>query len=49
MEAKNILDAMEKLAREEIRNTENTIPLAEVDSRLGWEPSMEYMAVSGSI
>ena len=44
MEAKNLLDAMEKLAREEIRNTENTIPLAEVDSRLGWEPSMEYMA-----
>ncbi|MDD2708290.1 MAG: hypothetical protein PHV34_09795 [Verrucomicrobiae bacterium] len=38
-----ILDAMEKVAVAEIRNAEETIPLVERDSRLGWEPSMEYM------
>ena len=34
---------MTALAREEIANAEATIPLVEADSRLGWEPSMEYM------
>jgi len=38
-----ILDAMESLARREIENARATIPLVEQDSRLGWEPSMEYM------
>ena len=38
-----ILDAMEALARREIENARATIPLVERDSRLGWEPSMEYM------
>lgn len=31
------------LCEDEIRNAEETIPLVEFDSRLGWEPSMEYM------
>jgi len=38
-----ILDAMESLAQREIDNARSTIPLVEKDSRLGWEPSMEYM------
>ncbi len=38
-----ILDAMAALAEREIANAEATIPLVEADSRLGWEPSMEYM------
>ena len=31
------------IAEAEIRNAEDTIPLTEADSRLGWEPSMEYI------
>ena len=31
------------LAKAELANAENTIPLVEADSRLGWEPSMEYI------
>ncbi len=38
-----LLERMEDLARREIANAEATIPLVEADSRLGWEPSMEYM------
>ncbi|OGV55603.1 MAG: hypothetical protein A2017_14720 [Lentisphaerae bacterium GWF2_44_16] len=38
-----LLDEMVKLAEKEIKNTEDTIPAVEGDSRLGWEPSMEYM------
>ncbi|MFC5403618.1 hypothetical protein [Cohnella soli] len=38
-----LLEQMEELARREIANAEATIPLVEADSRLGWEPSMEYM------
>ncbi|MBD3292454.1 MAG: hypothetical protein GF393_05990 [Armatimonadia bacterium] len=38
-----ILDEMVALAEAEIANAEATIPLVEADSRLGWEPSMEYM------
>jgi hypothetical protein len=34
---------MTALAKAEIQNAENTIPLVEADSRLGWEPSMEYI------
>ncbi len=37
------LDAMVALARREIENAREAIPLVEADSRLGWEPSMEYM------
>lgn len=39
----DIIDDMEKLLIEERENVENTIPVVEADSRLGWEPSMEYM------
>ncbi len=38
-----IADEMEELIKAEIKNAEDTIPLVECDSRLGWEPSMEYM------
>lgn len=31
------------LGRAELTNTREAIPLVTVDSRLGWEPSMEYM------
>lgn len=41
--AQKLLDQIELLAKEEIRNAEDTIPLVESDSRLGWEPTMEYM------
>ncbi|MCC6442843.1 MAG: hypothetical protein IT210_05225 [Armatimonadetes bacterium] len=37
------LQEMRKLAEAEIANAEATLPLVEADSRLGWEPSMEYM------
>ncbi len=39
----NIFDEMENILLEERENAENTIPLVENDSRLGWEPSMYYM------
>ncbi|MBP1994487.1 hypothetical protein [Paenibacillus eucommiae] len=38
-----ILDEMEQLALQEIANAEAAIPLVNADSRLGWEPSMDYM------
>ncbi len=38
-----LLEQMEELAFREIANAEATIPLVEADSRLGWEPSMDYM------
>lgn len=34
---------MYKVGLAEIENAKSTIPLVEFDSRLGWEPSMEYM------
>ncbi len=42
-EANAVLDQMAALAEQEIANADATIPLVESDSRLGWEPSMEYM------
>ena len=39
-----VIDDMVRLGEAEIANAEATIPLVEADSRLGWEPSMEYMA-----
>lgn len=39
-----LLDSMEQLAKLEIQNTEETIPLVERDSRLGWEPSLDYLS-----
>lgn len=41
--AEAILAELEALALREIANAEAAIPLVEHDSRLGWEPSMEYM------
>jgi hypothetical protein len=38
-----ILDQIEALAAKEIDNVHRTMPLVAVDSRLGWEPSMEYV------
>ena len=42
-EIQKLISEIERLANEEIKNAENAIPLVELDSRLGWEPSMEYM------
>ena len=42
-EALVLLDELEEIARAEIENARNTIPAVETDSRLGWEPSMEYV------
>ena len=42
--ADEVLDRLEALGRAEIENVKAAIPLVELDSRLGWEPSMEYMA-----
>ena len=35
---------MQRIGREEIENAENAITFVRYDSRLGYEPSMEYMA-----
>jgi hypothetical protein len=42
--AGRIMDEMQEIIMAEIENVNGTIPLVEADSRLGWEPSMEYMA-----
>ncbi len=42
--AHGILDEMEALLREEEQNVREALPLVDADSRLGWEPSMDYMA-----
>lgn len=47
--AHEILCEMERLAELEIANSEDTIPLVDADSRLGWEPSMDYMTDSDHI
>lgn len=39
----DVISEMEELLRNEIKNAEETIELVQLDSRLGWEPSMEYM------
>ncbi len=38
-----VLDELSEIFRAEIANAEATIPLVEFDSRLGYEPSMDYM------
>ena len=38
-----IIDDMEELLKKERSNAESAIPFVQQDSRLGWEPSMEYM------
>lgn len=40
--ATKILDEIEALLLREKKNVEDTIPVVNTDSRLGWEPSMEY-------
>lgn len=40
---KDIAEKMAEIAKNEVKNAELTIPLVERDSRLGFEPSMEYM------
>lgn len=42
-QANELLDQLEVIAHAEIDNAEQAIPLVEYDSRLGWEPSMEYV------
>jgi len=42
-ERKDIIHEMEAIAEAEIENARRTIPLVQFDSRLGYEPSMEYM------
>lgn len=37
-----LIDEMIEIGKDEIDNAEDTIPLVKADSRLGWEPSMEY-------
>jgi hypothetical protein len=37
-----LLKEMIEIGGNEIRNAEDALPLLEADSRLGWEPSMEY-------
>jgi hypothetical protein len=39
-----ILDEMVVIAEQEIANAKAAIPVVESDSRLGWEPTMEYLA-----
>jgi len=43
-EVEDVLERLAALAEAEIDNTRAALPLVEADSRLGWEPSMEYMA-----
>ena len=40
--AAKILDGLEEILLAERENVEATIPLVRADSRLGWEPSMDY-------
>ena len=42
-EGNEILDNLTKIAYDETENAKKAIPLVEFDSRLGWEPSMEYV------
>ena len=41
--ALSVLEKIEKIAYDEIENARGAIPAVETDSRLGWEPSMEYV------
>ena len=42
-EAGRLADEMVRVGEAEIANASAAMPLVEADSRLGWEPSMEYM------
>ena len=41
--ALSVLEKIEKIAYDEIENARGAISAVEMDSRLGWEPSMEYV------
>jgi hypothetical protein len=47
--AYGLLDRMAALGEAEIVNCEATIPIVEADSRLGWEPTMEYLGDAAHI
>ncbi len=38
-----IMDQMDELLEREAQNARETLPIVEADSRLGWEPTMEYL------
>lgn len=42
-ERNRVVDEMLDICKAELENARDTIPLVEFDSRLGYEPSMEYM------
>lgn len=44
-----ILDEMEAVIAEERKNVCRTLPLVKMDSSLGWEPSMDYIADAGHL
>jgi len=44
-----LLEEMIEIGRKEIENAQQTIPIVEADSRLGWEPSMEYIGDAAHI
>ena len=44
-----LLEEMIEIGRKEIENAKQTIPIVEEDSRLGWEPSMEYIGDAAHI
>lgn len=43
LDRNKLVSEMIDIAKAELLNAKNTIPLVEFDSRLGYEPSMEYM------
>ncbi len=47
--ASKIIDRLEELVNKERLNVLDTIPIVERDSRLGWEPSMEYVTDKKSL
>lgn len=47
--AEELLNKVEELLLEEKENALQSIPLVQADSRLGWEPSMEYAADEDAI
>ena len=48
-ESATLLDEIEQVMRAERANVEEAIPVVELDSRLGWEPSMEYQCDEKSL
>ncbi len=42
-DANALIQTLHEIGEAEVLNVQSTIPLVEADSRLGWEPSMEYI------